>query len=100
MPLRVSGVPPDLVVTDDQSAPESIPQTIQHPVNARRIGVVDEVDLHGGLIRRQGFRHKFRSQGRAANADGENVGKAFRLGRLDGACVDLVYKTLRCRSES
>jgi len=39
----------------------------------------------GGLIGCQGLRHELGAEGRAADADRQQVGEALRLGRADAA---------------
>ena len=77
MPLRVSGVPPDLEMT--MTSVSSRGEGFQHPVHAVRIRVVQKE--HVQPCRRNGIRHQLRAKSGTADADDEGGGILFRAGR-------------------
>jgi hypothetical protein len=73
---------------------EAIAQGIQRAVNARRVGVVDEMESQQGLNAAEGLGDKLWPQGRAANADGQHIGEMLLAGGIDVARVDLLGEGL------
>ena len=87
MPLRVSGVPPDLEMTSTGCGRGRVVASCEHRVHAGGVGVVEEEDRQAGVTA-DGFGDELRAERRAADADEQDLLEHPAAGRSDGAGVD------------
>ncbi len=77
MPLRVSGVPPLLLVIDAEGFVEQALDARQNARNAVRVGVIDKLHGHAvGAGAAQRVRHEHGAQRRAPDAHAQHAGEA------------------------
>ena len=94
MPLRVSGVPPDLEMTSTRVLDKAAHGEFgEHRVHAGGIGVVEEEQREPGVAA-DGIGDELRAERRAADADEQDLFEQPAAGRCDGAAVDLLRRTV------
>jgi hypothetical protein len=99
MPLRVSGVPPDLEMTSTSVLVEAGRDLGEHRVHAGGVGVVEEEDRHAGVLA-DGLGDELRSERRAADADEQDLLEISAVGWRDHAGVDFHGEVLELRERA